>query len=573
MKKAVSAESGADMLASWIAYIFTAIMIGIFPLFFHDNYFDIMRSKVRFFQIVAAGFVLIAILLTVAKIVELSVKEKKLCVPKPSAPIHVLIFAGVFLLAVVVSTFMSDYGQEAFWGESGRRTSAVFWLLAILAFLMVGRYLKVGMGLVWIFLISNTLVFLLAILNYWGLDPLGMHEGLNEGQIATFISTIGNVNMNVSYDCLIYPIGLALFYQSRERLSRILYGIFVVIGCWGLFSTTSEGWILGVAGAFAMLLWFGMSSFENLKYYCQTAVLFLVSLLAMQYLSNLAVHLGATSQMLVKSQAQEASVTLMHPAVLWALLIVFAAGMIWTMMVTRKDGEELRAEAAGTVLKRARKFLFILLFAAVAVGIVLVIVVTSNPEIAEGKPMLQKLIISDSFGSGRGMIWSKTTGAWAQLPFPEKVFGYGPNCYRYMIEDTWGQEIRNFFGGAVLVDSHNEFLYILSTLGIVGVIGYFGLMVSYLARCFRTAKENPLLLLGAAAILASLLQGLVNSPQIFSTPLLFVLLGILQAIFRKQREPETESIQLQKQYTAPAQAKRHGNKGKGKKQKSARKRK
>ena len=402
MKKSSSADlGGAGMLASWAAYIFTAIMIGIFPLYFYDNYFDIMRSKVRFFQIAAAAFLLVAVVLTIVQLVEQCVKEKRLHFQK-SVPTHVLVLSGIFLLAVFISAFMSDYRQEAFWGETGRRTSAVFWLLAILAFLMIARYLKAGMGLVWIFLISNTLVFLLAALNYWGLDPLGMHEGLNAAQSATFISTIGNVNMNVSYDCLIYPIGLALFYQSRERLSRILYGIFVVIGCWGLFSTTSEGWILGVGGAFVLLFWFGMSSFENLKYYCQTAVLFLASLLSMQYLSTLAVHLGATGPALMKSQNQEVTVTFMHPAVLWALLLIFAAGMIWTLMVSRKNGQELQTEKTDAILMRARNILFILLLAAVLAGIILIIIVTSNPAAAEGRPMLPRQRATVGFVSRPG---------------------------------------------------------------------------------------------------------------------------------------------------------------------------
>lgn len=573
MKNSTSADSGLNMIASWAAYIFTAIMIGLFPLYFHDDYFDIMRSKVKFFEIVALIFLVIAVFLMVLQIIIESIKEKQLVLPERTVPIHVLVFAGLFLVVVFISAFMTDYGQEAFWGESGRRTTAIFWLLATLAILMVGKHLKAGMGLVWIFLISNAIVFLLAVLNFWGLDPLGMHKDLDESQIATFISTIGNVNMNVSYDCLVYPIGLALFYQSRERLSRILYGLFVVIGCWGLYSTTSEGWILGVAGAFALLLWFGMNSVENFKHYCETAVLFLASLLIMQHLSTFAVRHGVTNLMLQKSQYQEETVTVMHPAVLWGLLIVFALGFVWAFLISRKAGQELQTEGTDVILKRSRLVLFGLLILAVIAGIILVAAVTSNPAMAEGNAMLQKLIINDTFGSSRGFIWHKTTGAWTQLPFAEKLFGYGPNCYRYMIENAWGDEVKNYFGGAVLVDSHNEFLYILSTLGIAGVIGYFGLMFSYLVRCFRGVKDNPLLLLGVAAIGASLLQGLVNSPQVFSTPLLFVLLGILEAIFRKQKHPELEYVEPPKQGQKPAETKKHHNKGKGKKKKSGKKRK
>lgn len=536
--------SGVNMLASWVAYAFAAIMIAIFPLYFQDDYFDIMRSKVNFFQIATGGFLAISILLMIAQIVERSLKEKQLVPPERTVPIHVLVLSILFIVVVFISSFMTDYRQEAIWGETGRRTTAIFWMLTVLAFLMLARYLKPGIGLIWLFFFSNIILFLVAAANYWGYDPLGMHAELDSSQLATFVTTIGNINMNVSYDCLIYPIGLVLFYQSREWLSRVIYGIFVVVGCWAVFCTTSDGWIFGIVGGFVLLLWFGMSSLENFKYYCETAVLYLASLLSVQCLTILATRQGWShgwSDLMLPNALSQMQV--LHPVLIGGLLFIFAVGMVWTIMVTRKGEQELQAEKIDGVLKQARRILFIAIIAVVAAVIIIMAVATSNPAIAQGNPILQRLVIVDDFGSGRGLIWRVTTTAWADVPFAEKLFGYGPNCFRYMIENSSvAQETSAYFNGAVLVDSHNEFFYILSTLGILGVIGYFGLMFSYLVRCFKAAKQYPIFVVGVVAIGASLLQGLVNSSQVFSTPLLFIFLGIMEAIFRRKRRPDLDDL-------------------------------
>lgn len=550
MRKHNSVDPETGIMTSGVAYVFAAVMIGIFPLYFHEKYADIRDVKMQLFLIITVSFFLVTVLLAVTSIIENSVRQKHFCPPQRKFPVYILALTGLFAVSVVIALLLCDYRQDAFWGETGRRTGAAFWLLVILAFLMVGRYLKANMGLVWIFLISNTLVFLLALLNYWGLDPLGMHTGYDDVDRATFISTIGNVNMNVSYDCLVYPVGLALFYQSRERLSRILYGAFVVIGAWGIYSTTSEGWVLGVGGAFVLLLWFGMNSMDDFKHYCETAVLFLVALLSMQSLSTLAVHLGKMSASLSKSQYQIQDVTLMHPAVLGGILLIFAVCLVVSMGVLKGKFQGIKVENADLILKKIRKFVFVFFLAVVTAGICLLVAVNVNPAIAEEKTLLQRLVIGDDFGSGRGFVWRMTAEAWTQLPFSEKIFGYGPNCFRYMLEDIVGQELQQSPSGGGWADPHNEFLNILSMVGIAGVVGYFGLMLSYLVRCFRGVQKNPLLLLGVMAIGASLLQGLVNSSQVFSTPLLFILLGILETFFRKEKEPVLEPMPAMQQKKA-----------------------
>lgn len=77
-------------------------------------------------------------------------------------------------------------------------------------------FLKVGMGLIWTFLISNILIFIIGILNFWGIDVLEMKVGLIKSQYAVFQSTIGNINF---FELFMFGssrwIGLVLFIGKQ----------------------------------------------------------------------------------------------------------------------------------------------------------------------------------------------------------------------------------------------------------------------------------------------------------------------------------------------------------------------
>jgi hypothetical protein len=49
-------------------------------------------------------------------------------------------------------------------------------------------------------------------------------------------------------------------------------------------------------------------------------------------------------------------------------------------------------------------------------------------------------------------------------------------------------------------------------------------------------KEQPLLLMTVAMIGAYIVQGLINNPQVFTTPLLFVYLGIAESLYQHKSE-------------------------------------
>lgn len=80
--------------------------------------------------------------------------------------------------------------------------------------------------------------------------------------------------------------------------------------------------------------------------------------------------------------------------------------------------------------------------------------------------------------------------------------------------------------GSNLRDPHNELMQVLVDMGLLGVLGYFGLLIATLIQAFRTWKKNEVQIAVIVTLCVYLIQGLVNGYSIYHLPLLFLFLGL-----------------------------------------------
>ena len=113
------------------------------------------------------------------------------------------LFAICYIAALCISYLLTDYPEFAKMGADGWNMG--FWpqILFLFFFLLLKRTLTTGMAKAGIgmMLSASTVVFLLGLLNRYGVNPLHM-ESSGPG----FISTIGNINWYCGYWSVLFPV-------------------------------------------------------------------------------------------------------------------------------------------------------------------------------------------------------------------------------------------------------------------------------------------------------------------------------------------------------------------------------
>ena len=156
-----------------------------------------------------------------------------------------------------------------------------------------------------------------------------------------------------------------------------------------------------------------------------------------------------------------------------------------------------------------------------------------------GVAVAQKyLIFDDSWGSNRGYVWKRTMDLFGCLPLWKKLIGCGMGMFPSFFEVFHTDSMKQL--GYYFVDAHNEGLQFLVTTGIVGLVSYFGIIITTLIKNLSFVKkgkqESELSVIVPAILFVWLIQGLVNSPNVFITPYLFLFLGIGQNIVAEKRK-------------------------------------
>lgn len=532
------------------------MMMGLFPLYYQNNYIDISNAKLSFFRVCSIGLIIAAALFLCMELLQqyketMQQKNKKQKQKQKKMQSQhegqmgkgqafrqwicglsaTTWFAVVFAAGILVATVFSVNPQESWLGLEGRKLGAITWLLCIAMYGILAKYLKPGKWTAWVFLAANIIVCFLAILNFWAVDPLNMYENLASDQYGGFISTIGNINACASYLCMIIPAGIALYTLTKDIYLRAVSAVFLLLGFCAGYCAHSEGWLLGLGVAFLVFLWFGMRE-HNVLRFLEVCGIFWISSVLMKVMMLIAGSTEFVSYMYVMFKGDKLQNGIMLNGYVLAAEGILIAGLLFLVWNREKSGKELP-------YLMLRKWIFGVLAAVAVVGILVFIAANLNRGTWEGAfSALEHLRLQDSFGSSRGYIWRTTVQSWLEMPLWDKITGYGVNCYHMFIQQYGGAEVTEYFGGALLVDAHNEFMQILTTMGLLGVVGYFGLLISTAVSAAKMMPKRPALLMGVAVVCSYLAQGLVNNPTVFLTPYLFLMLGIIKSMEKVEHEGE-----------------------------------
>lgn len=511
-KKRKKKKTETDML-QWLgekaACTYVFLMLAIFPSFYTDRLFNLHMDKMYFFLCISALFFCAMVPLAVKTVRRWWDAAKIPALKKPDT-----VFALILLAAVIFSTILALDSSRSFLRMEDRTVSGLCFLFCVVVFFLVRAYCPFRKAVQGAWMGGSCAIYLFGILCACGINFLYIQDGLTEAQAQIYYTPLGNTNFNTCFVCLmLFPV-LGIYMGEMERNWRIFCGINIYMGVLFMFFIKTDSAAVAVPAGLVALVYFAAEKEEWFDRYVQIIALYLGAKVTICVL--LALFGGHIYPFNGLGKLLVSAPILLGEAAVYVLFL-----LLWRW---RKD--KVRA-----FICRIRNYVLGLGIVAALCGVACIAYANLRSADIPAGSFLQRLVVTDSTFSGRGFVWIRAIKALKEEPFWRMLLGNGLNCFKLFLGDACYEPV----SGVTFADPHNEILQMFSDMGLLGLVGYFGLLGATLFRALRGRKDNVLLAASAVTLAVYLVQALANEYSIFHLPLLFIFLALVNGDIGKNQ--------------------------------------
>lgn len=483
-------KKAGRFICAFAAFAVVIYLSLIHPLLFRNRFFDINTVKAYAFE----AFALCAFALFVIGLIMRGFEM--------DSPVRADdFFLIVFVIVASVSTYLSPYSEEALTGEAGRSCGLLFITALAALYFVVSHTPRVRRMIYFCLTISGTLVSALAVMNFFGVDPLRFYTDFSEATHYMFISTVGNTSVFGSFLAVFLPLVFWRMYMSKSALGHALLSVCAFIGCCALIAARCDAAYIAVIVffAFSLCLWDKVARGRI----AEAAAILSISMVAMRLACGAYGHFGLEGSL---SGAFLAFEYWYIPAAFFAVLAAIGFFL--------KSRRRLFSGKAFT-------FAFgVLLASAAALTVYYTFINTSAPL---AKP-LGVFRITALWGNSRGYIWDISLKLFKDAPLLQKLFGYGPDTLGLAASEKY-IEVMLSSRGMIIDNAHNLPLQLLLTTGVTGLVSFAAFAFFAVKRMFADAKERPVMWGALICVVCYFAVSLVGVEQAVTTPLLFLMLA------------------------------------------------
>ena len=534
--------------AAWVYLMFT-----LFPLIYHDYYFDILETKTKTFY-----FLTVTMIVLVAGWGIVSGEFAKVFRSDEKFGFSLTDWTMlVFWAAAGISTLAAGkYMKQAFTGEEGRFVGFVFITAITLAYLVVTRYLKFSKHMVTAFLITSWLMCLFGITDFYNMNLLHFKDHMKDTQYAVFTSFIGNINSYTVFVGFSVVISAVLFVLSRESVKRTLfYFASMLVAMTALTMGKSDNGYLTLAALFGLLPLAAFRTRTGLRRYFLMLAVYFTNIARIWHIEQTRLEKGLDFIWIdgLFSHIAELSVL---PAVIAGLWILYAALLVWDIKSgSAKQVVCVKGSAPEDTLPAVLRYVWLAIIVLSVLGVFMLLAQvnggTRQEALQKFGPLSEYLFFDDAWGTQRGYVWRACWEEFMELDIFHKLIGTGPDTfsvqmllhrYREMVDTT----------GMVYDSAHNELLQYLYTTGIIGLTAYLGQIIGAAAAAVKTGlaaekgegARKPyyaayIWAFGFAAVCYAV-QSVVNINIPVVSPLLWIFIMFTEVLARETRKEKTE---------------------------------
>lgn len=472
-----------SVTAVWVYLMFT-----LFPLIYHDYYFDILETKVKTFSYLSLTMIVLVIGWGIfsGEFAKTFQSEEKFGFSLTDW--SMLIFwavAGISTLAA------GEYMKQAFTGEEGRFVGFAFITTITLAYFLVTRYLKFSKHMVTAFLITSWLMCLFGITDFYNMNLLHFKDNIKETQYVIFTSFIGNINSYTVFVGFSVAVSAVLFVMSRESVKRTaFYFATMLVSMTALTMGKSDNGYLTLMAFFGLLPLAAFRTRTGLRRYLLTLAVYFTNILRIWHI-ELSRQAKGLSFIWIDGMFPHIAKLSALPAVIVLLWVLYAVLLLWDIKSGRaKQAVYARGGAPEEPLPAALRYVWLAIIALAVLGAFMLFSQanggTKQEAMQKFGPLGEYLFFDDEWGTQRGYVWRACWEEFLELDLFHKLIGTGPDCFsvqmllhRYKeMSDTTGQ---------IYDSAHNELLQYLYTTGILGLIAYLGQIIGTVRAAAKTA--------------------------------------------------------------------------------------
>lgn len=500
-----------------VIHIAVFLLITVFPLIYDNSYLNILETKYQCYQVCTLRMLGIALLLGLI-MMGIDFKEfkgihtrhlaKRLTAANPCRLFDTARIAlAIFWISAVVSTLLSHYPKEAFWGNKGRYSGLFLLTLYVASYLLVSHFGRPVQRYLDIFLGSGMIICLLGITDYFQMDILSLHKAIHPSQIWIYISTLGNINTYTAYIAMLLGLSATLFALENRPRMAIWYYCCLVISFMAIIMGCSDNAYLSIATIFVGLPFLLFHSPKGIERY----IAILATFFSVIWVIDILNHIFSG---IVPGLDSLFNIIVGFYGLPYAVMLLWAICGLYHIFSRNLAPRGCYIRFWGALVAAITLMLAVMVFDANLL----------NHADRYGS-LSTYLVFDDSWGTYRGYIWKKSIQLYSAFPLHQKLFGYGPDTFGLLAKAQIGQEMATVT--RQLYDSaHNSVLQYLLTIGFAGTASYLAFMASAVICLFRNRSRSVAAPGIAFAVLCYVLQSLVNIDLPIATPVMWLLLSI-----------------------------------------------
>lgn len=400
-------------------------------------------------------------------------------------------------LCALLSAVMSPYGTTAWLGYRDWYMGALSQLIFVGIYFFISGEFAGGASVIYLGEGALSLVVILAFLQRFGVDPLGLHTPFHntDWEVSNMLTTVGNINWLCGYLSVLLPWPVVGFLYSRKRGKQI---VCYVISVLTLALTVTQGSDIGPVLAVACL---GMGFLYGIRrgdFFRRTVLLAAGVCVICPLAGVLMKYLGTWE----KIPADSFISGILCSSFWWMVAIVLGVVCLLQRMLP------------GRLVKWLNRFLLV---GGILLSTFVAVVYLSG--LPEGR----------AWGSGRGGLWQAAWEGFCRMDWRQQLIGVGSDCFaEYIYGDASLAgliQMQDHWSETVFANAHNEWLNMLVNGGIFGVAAYAGMFLC----AFRRYRG---MMLGVMVLILYGINSVFSFQQVVSTPLLFLVLGICESKYR-----------------------------------------